>query len=147
MTQQPDLPAVSELVPHAPPMLLLRRLDAWTLDEATCTACVPGDHPLVRGGRVPALVGLELMAQCTAAYLGMLARDHRLPPSGGLLAGAPELTLDAESFVADRPVRVRVERVWGHGQIWRFSGDVFAGERRVVVGTLDVIRTAADGDA
>lgn len=143
----PPFPPVQTLVPHGPPMLLLDEVYAFSTEEAACRCRIRDTHPLLRDGKLPAVIGLELMAQCTAVYLGMLTRRMAQTPGGGLLAGAPKLEVCIDAFEIDDTLDVRVARVWGQGRVWRFDGEVRRDGRCVVRGTLDVIRTPAHGDA
>ena len=71
------LPHVRELVPHEPPMLLLDAVRSYDGDTIVCAVTIAADGLFVEqlNGQpgVPALIGLEYMAQCVAAYAGLAA--------------------------------------------------------------------------
>lgn len=69
-------PAPAELIPHAPPALLVR---------TASIAVIPEDNPFVEAGRAPAFVGLEAGAQ-TAAVLEALGRASGEPRIGYVVA-------------------------------------------------------------
>jgi predicted hotdog family 3-hydroxylacyl-ACP dehydratase len=128
-------------------MVLLDEVRAWTVDDVACEATIGAAHPYARNGRVPAVLALELMAQATAAYLGLLGRELGQPMQGGLLAGASELDLSIDAFELGDVLEVRSTRVWGHGIHWRFDCEVWRDGARVAAGTLNVIRGHAHDDA
>jgi len=70
-------PPPGDLVPHAPPALLVQSLVEVSATGATAIAMIPEDSPFVEGGRAPAFVGLEAGAQ-TAAALEALDRRERV---------------------------------------------------------------------
>lgn len=69
-------PSPGELIPHAPPALLVR---------TASVAVIPEDNPFVAAGRAPAFVGLEAGAQ-TAAFLEALGRSSGEPRIGYVVA-------------------------------------------------------------
>lgn len=73
-------PPPSELVPHAPPALLVRSLVEASATGATAIAMIPEDSPFAAGGRSPAFVGLEAGAQTAAA---LEALDRRTKAEAG----------------------------------------------------------------
>lgn len=115
-----ELPAPSSLLPHAPPMLLLDRVLAHSADETVCRAAPQDGSPFRDAdGRVPAWVGIELMAQCMAVHGGLAGLlvgsadgDRRRPPA--LFVGARHLVfrdqaleLGVEHRVSARPLERR----------------------------------------
>jgi predicted hotdog family 3-hydroxylacyl-ACP dehydratase len=105
--------ALLELVPHAPPMLWLRRVVAHDGDSTECEACTD-DLALLRDARgfAPGYAALELAAQCVAAHARLVAARGGSPRIG-LLLGARRFELRAARLAPGRLLRVRVRRVWG----------------------------------
>jgi 3-hydroxyacyl-[acyl-carrier-protein] dehydratase len=68
-------PPPGELVPHAPPALLVRSVLEVSAEGASAIVQISDDNPFVNAGRVPAFVGLEAGAQ-TAALLEALGRSE-----------------------------------------------------------------------
>ena len=68
-------PPPGELVPHAPPALLVRSILEVSAEGASAIVQIPDDSPFVQTGRAPAFVGLEAGAQ-TAAVLEALGRSE-----------------------------------------------------------------------
>lgn len=67
-------PIPGDLIPHAPPALLVKAMLEATPEGASAVALIPRDSPFVQDGRAPAFVGLEAGAQ-TAAVLEALGRS------------------------------------------------------------------------
>jgi predicted hotdog family 3-hydroxylacyl-ACP dehydratase len=99
-------------LPHAPPALLLRGVLAASPEEIVCTAEVGAAHPLVRGGRFPALLGVEAGAQAAAALEALAAMaataagGAQRPPRIGYLVGVRAAAFTAGTLAAGRPFRV-----------------------------------------
>jgi predicted hotdog family 3-hydroxylacyl-ACP dehydratase len=139
-------PDLSELVPHEPPMLLLGALRTYDDESVTCTVRITADAMFVetRGEElcVPAVVGLEYMAQCVAAYAGLKARREGRPPRIGFLIGCRELRLEVEAFSVGDTLDVEARRLWGDTDVGSFACTVKRGEEIVVSGTLSVYQGA-----
>jgi len=135
---------VERLVPHARPMLLL---DALIASDGPCGSAVatirPG-NPFLKGEAVPALVGLEYLAQTVAAHGGYQARQHGTPVRGGFLLGTPQLTLHTDEFPIGIRLRMDVEAVFEDEELLRFSGKIFdlENERLLVEGQLTIYQPA-----
>jgi predicted hotdog family 3-hydroxylacyl-ACP dehydratase len=65
-----EFPAVSQLIPHTEPMILIDRLVAWSPGRATCCLQVRAGAPFVEGGALETAFMLEHMAQSVAVCLG-----------------------------------------------------------------------------
>ena len=96
-------PPIVELVPHRPPMLLLDRVLAYDGECVTCETVLRPDSPFADQGRVPAVVGIEYMAQTIAAGAGLRGREKGGGARTGFLLGCRSLTIAVDSFqVGDR---------------------------------------------
>ena len=92
-----SLPSLSEILPHAPPMILLDELLEFTPGRVRCAVRLRPDSPLIEGGKVRALVCVEYMAQAVAAYAGMVSRTAGQPPRIGFLLAPPYFPLGVGS--------------------------------------------------
>jgi predicted hotdog family 3-hydroxylacyl-ACP dehydratase len=111
-------PAVESLLPHRDPARLLRVVVEASLEPVariSGIAVIPPNHPLVRGGRAPAFLGLEAAAQAAAA-LEALSRQGGPPgdagnagPRLGYLVGVREAVFHAPDLPAAEPLTVTVE--------------------------------------
>jgi predicted hotdog family 3-hydroxylacyl-ACP dehydratase len=140
------LPDVREVVPHEPPMLLLDRVRSYGNDRISCTVRIGPECLFVeeRGAerQVPAVIGLEYMAQCVAAYAGLTARREGQAPRRGFLVGCRELCLEVEAFSVGDTLDVEARRVWGDSDLGSFACAVTRDGRTLVSGTLSVYQGA-----
>jgi predicted hotdog family 3-hydroxylacyl-ACP dehydratase len=131
-------PALHELVPHRPPMLLLDEVVAFDGERATCAVVVRRDCPFADGARVPSWVALEYCAQCVAAFAGLRARAQGGAPALGLLVAARDLTLDVDFFDAGDALLVDARLVFGELRVGRFDCQVRRAGAVVVKASLSV---------
>ena len=142
---------VANLVPHRPPMLLLDELLSHDSHSATCVVTLRENAPFMCRGRVPAIVAMEYLAQCVAAF----ATLHPDPgaeaepttqealaslgsPRIGYLVGIRGLNLAIDHFDLGDRLLVTVKHVWGSGQGAQFTGAVNRDGEAVVTGSLTV---------
>ena len=96
-----DRAAIACCVPHAGAMLLLDSVVQWDPTHIVCCAAAPGaEHPLARGGEVPALAAIEYGAQAAAVH-GFLV-EQPSAPRPGMLAKLTGVQLYAARIPADR---------------------------------------------
>ena len=79
-------------------MLLLDSLVDYGEDYIICSTVARQDGLFNIGDKVPALVGLEYMAQTVAAFSGMKALQHNEAPKIGFLLGTRKFTSNVEAF-------------------------------------------------
>jgi len=78
----------ADLLPHAPPMVLLDRLLDWSDDSVSAALTIGPETPFLDPGRgVPAHVGLEWMAQTCGLFAGLGAKAKNEPVRLGFLLG------------------------------------------------------------
>ena len=81
-------PAILELIPHRPPMLLIQTLESVTATQACASLIVAKNSAFfVPGQGVPAWVGIEYMGQTAALIAGYQQQQGHLEPHLGLLLG------------------------------------------------------------
>ncbi len=109
----PELGPIHALVPHAPPMLWLRRVVAHGVDSTECEACTDDLAALLDSeGHAPGYAAIELAAQCVAAHARLIAEDAG-PARIGFLVGARRFDVLAPRLLRGQSLRVRVTRKWG----------------------------------
>jgi predicted hotdog family 3-hydroxylacyl-ACP dehydratase len=138
MTLPLPLPPVGDVVPHKPPMLLLDRVVSFATDAVTCQVTIAAGSPFVEDGRVPAVIGIEYMAQCVAAFAGLTARAEGRPPRIGFLLGCRELVLQTDAFTVGDTLTVEARRTWGDNDLGNFACLVQRNGQTVASGTLNV---------
>lgn len=147
MTSHPNIRA---LVPHAPPMLLIDRVHAHSDDVTVCVVEVKADSlfTVTRDGRqeVPAVVGIEYMAQTVAAYAGLSASKEGKPPRIGFLIGCRELKLDIDAFSVGDVLLVEARHVWGQSDLGSFACKILRDGAVLASGTLTVYQGSLPED-
>lgn len=101
-------PPPGELVPHAPPALLVRSMVEASTEGASAIVQIPQDNPFVQGGRAPAFVGLEAGAQ-TAAVLEALGRAGAEGPRIGYVVAIRNARFRTPWLPAGTPLAVNVK--------------------------------------
>jgi predicted hotdog family 3-hydroxylacyl-ACP dehydratase len=132
------LPPIASLVPHKPPMLLLDRVLSYSTDFVSCEVEIRVDSPFLRAGVVPAIVGVEYMAQCVAVFAGLSARGKGEPPRIGLLLGSRDVRIDTDEFAVGDRLVVDARRSWGENDLGSFACRVQRGADLLVHGSLTV---------
>jgi predicted hotdog family 3-hydroxylacyl-ACP dehydratase len=132
-------PPIVELVPHRPPMLLLDRVLSYDGERVVCETVLGPDSPFAEQGEVPAVVGIEYMAQTIAAGAGLSARDKGDQAGRtGFLLGCRNLSIAVDSFQIGDRLTVEARRTWGENQIGSFACKVQRGSEVLVEGALTV---------
>ena len=101
-------PPPGELVPHAPPALLVSSVLEVSPDSAAAIVQIPADNPFVQDGRAPAFVGLEAGAQ-TAAVLEALGREGTAGPRIGYVVAIRNARFRTPWLPAGTPLAVTVK--------------------------------------
>ena len=126
----PPFPPPGELLPHRPPMLLLRAVRSHAPGETVCEAEFDASFAHACGGEVSAAFGLELIAQAAAAHhaLGQTAAGGtHIRAARGLLLGSRRLKLGVRALPVGETLLVTVRgggEPPGPGGLIRFEGSV-----------------------
>ena len=102
---------VEELVPHAGPMVLLECVIAVAEDTLTAEVIVRADGLFDDSGKVPAILGVEYMAQAIAAWAGYHAKQRGEQVLPGLLLGTRQYQSSTADFLVGEKLDVAVELV------------------------------------
>lgn len=144
-----EYPEIDTLMPHAAPMLLVRRVLEHSPDETVCEVDT-ADSGLFRArdGRVPGWVGLEYMAQCAAAHGGLVARAAGIAPPAGMLLGTRRLILAIDSFEPGQILRVATRRVHAGAQMLSFAATIHddGGEKLLAEARINIHLAEFPGD-
>ncbi len=106
-----SFPSPGDLLPHRPPMLLLRAILSHRPEETCCEGWFEETFARACGGAVPAAFGLELIAQAAAVHHGLRQRadGHSHDPAArGLLLGSRRLALASRFLPASEALKVTV---------------------------------------
>jgi predicted hotdog family 3-hydroxylacyl-ACP dehydratase len=132
-------PPIIELVPHRPPMLLLDRVLSYDGECVVCETVLGPQSPFAEQGEVPAVVGIEYMAQAIAAGAGLSAREKGDDAGKmGFLLGCRSLSIAVDSFQVGDRLTIEARRTWGENQIGSFACKVQRGAEVLVEGALTV---------
>jgi predicted hotdog family 3-hydroxylacyl-ACP dehydratase len=119
-----NIPAL-ELVPHRPPMLLIDSLIEAGEDYSICTASIRLDSVFLGDEGVPAITGIEYMAQAVAAHGGYLDRLKGEAVKVGFLLGSPSFKTHVDVLPLGSLLRIHVKKDWGDDQMMRFCCKLF----------------------
>ena len=147
MTASASYPPIADLVPHRPPMLLLDRVLSYDGERVVCEVVLQSRSPFAVDGEVPALVGLEYMAQAIAAGAGLSARGRGRPGRVGFLLGCRELTIAVDAFQVGDRLTIEARRTWGETDIGSFACKVRRGADVLVEGALTVYQGPLPAEA
>ncbi|MDF2576904.1 MAG: hypothetical protein K0S74_388 [Chlamydiales bacterium] len=98
MNSNPIHNRVSDLLPHAPPMVLVDKLIEYREDFVHTTVTIRKDSVFYENGQVPSYVGLEYMAQTIGVWHGLSARRTNQSVKIGFLLGTRKLILEEPYF-------------------------------------------------
>lgn len=102
MTDSGAYPSIEELLPHRGPMLLIDRVTAADAKRLSAQACVNARAWYAdAGGNMPAWIGVELMAQAIAAFVGLEQRRQGKPIKIGFLLGTRKYSCAVPAFARD----------------------------------------------
>jgi predicted hotdog family 3-hydroxylacyl-ACP dehydratase len=106
------------LVPHRGTALFLRQVVEWDAESIVCIAVIPESNALVRRGRAPAFVGLEVAAQATAALRTLNEdTDAAAGPRQGYLVGVREARFNGGGLPAGSELRASARRSGAAGPL------------------------------
>lgn len=96
-------------LPHTRTARLLDTVIRADASSIEATGRIPAGHPLVRNGRAPALIGIELGAQAAAAMQHADGPSTTAEPRRGHLARIREAAFLMPDLPAERELRVIAE--------------------------------------
>lgn len=108
-----EYPAITELVPHAAPMLALRELVHWEPGLARARLVLGHDDLFVEDGKVDAVCALEYMAQGVAACLGQESWHQGDSVRVGMVIACRSMTLERPHLLVGEELLVEARRVHG----------------------------------
>jgi predicted hotdog family 3-hydroxylacyl-ACP dehydratase len=110
-------------------MILLEQMVEIGEQDIFCTLTVHEQMPYADAdGNLPAWMGLELMAQATAAWKAYHARNGNAPAEIGFLVGVRLFTAFVPSFQRGSRIEVRVHQVLNTGRMGQVEGTIRCGE-------------------
>ncbi|MBB6247712.1 hotdog family protein [Rhodanobacter sp. A1T4] len=102
---------IGELLPHAGGMIMLDAMIEADEERIMCTRTIrPGGLLNDADGHLPAWCGVELMAQCVAAWAGWQAKREQRPVRLGFLLGTRHYRCDVDAFRAGSELVIEAVR-------------------------------------
>lgn len=139
------LPIV-ELLPHAPPMVLLDRVVTAGDEQLSAEVTIRADSEFCRDGRVGAWVGIEYMAQTVAAWSGWQARQRGEAVKVGFLLGTRRYDALRAEFVVGETLLVLVEREFqADNGLARFRAEIRCGDELCAQASISVYEPPGAG--
>jgi predicted hotdog family 3-hydroxylacyl-ACP dehydratase len=108
------VPEISDILPHAEPMILLDEIIHSESEFIVCAVRVREDNLFSQNGAVPSWLGIEYMAQTVAAFSGLENWRQGHSIKVGFLLGTRSFNTDTADFAVGQRLEVRAER-WVHG--------------------------------
>ena len=135
-----------ELLPHRPPLVMIRDGEDLAEGEAAARAVTSSENycfdPEIGG--VPAAAALEFMAQTMALAVGLRRRRAGLPPAVGYVLGSRRLTVGVPVFRSDGDYRITAKCEFSDEEYGSFVCRIVdANGREVAVGTLTAYQPPA----
>lgn len=135
--------SVSELVPHKGKMLLLDRVQSYSLEEISISTeidirkdCMFYDENL---GGVPAWIAFEYMAQSISALSGIYGRSKGEKPKVGFIMSVSSFKTDIPVFKTGDTVVVKVRQTIRMDMAVTFDGSASVDGKPVVAATLNTV--------
>lgn len=109
--------ALTRLIPHRPPMLLLHRLVSVSGTSSVAEIDITPDVPFFSAGKgVPGWIGIEYMGQTAALIAGYQLQQGMVEPHLGMLLGTRKYTAHKPWFLPGVILQVSCQEVAVVGQ-------------------------------
>jgi predicted hotdog family 3-hydroxylacyl-ACP dehydratase len=130
---------VADLLPHAPPMVLLDEVLGWDQGQARVAVTIRPDSPFFEPGQgVPAHVGIEYMAQACGAYAGLEGLSLGLPVRLGYLLGTRRFKTAVSWFQLGERLEISITEVFRDQSMGVFDCRIVCAGREVAAAQLNV---------
>lgn len=117
-------PPIGTLIPHQGPAVVLAEVLRVEDSSCACRTVLLRESSLVRGGVVPAVMGLEILAQVAAVHLALSRKGEIERPPVGYLVSARTVELRACLLPPDEALAASIRRLGQVGLGATFSGFV-----------------------
>ena len=138
-----NFPPIDELVPHRAPMVFLDQVREFTPTRLVATYLPPKGHWCGPAG-LPALMGIEIIAQAIAAHNSLLSRqkDAKAAPTMGVLLGTRRYEATNALFPLEEQIIVIVEeKMQDPSGFGAFEGVLLSAEQvKLASATVKVFR-------
>jgi predicted hotdog family 3-hydroxylacyl-ACP dehydratase len=139
MALKPCAHALAELLPHAPPMILIDEVLGWDDGRIVTALTVRSGAPFVVAGRgAPAHVALEWMAQSCGALAGIAARARGYAPRVGFILGTRDFDCSCAWFAEGERLEIDAARESDDGEAGLYRCAVRRGAQIVATAHIAV---------
>jgi predicted hotdog family 3-hydroxylacyl-ACP dehydratase len=132
-----------ELIPHRGKMLLLTRVNAYSVKEMRLCAeyhvtqdCIFFDPAI---GGVPSWAGFEFIAQAISVLSGIRNRELGIKPRIGFILSIPSMKMEIPFFNSGSCVELRIIQKDATDLIYTFEGEAFLEGKKAIEGKLMVM--------
>lgn len=134
------LPPIEDILPHRGTMLLLDRVLAFDAESASTEYTPRRDTWYAdANGDMPAWIGIELMAQTSAAQIGLQQHSAGAPPRQGVLLGTRHYAAKRPTFAAGEALLIRAVLVFrDESGLGAYDCSILAGGEEVASATLKI---------
>ena len=138
-------PEIAALLPHDAPMRLIDTLLAADATSARCAVTVGEGLALflTPEGRLPAWVGIELMAQTIAAWAGYQGWLRGEKPRLGMLLGSRNYSATCPDFAFGSKLEIEVEQLMTDAGLSSFQCMIRCGGPVVAEARLSTLQPSA----
>ena len=103
------LPAIVDLLPHRPPMLLVDEVLEHVGLTVRCQTTIREGNPFVRDGEVSSLLAIELFAQSACSLIALLHSSAGASLQSGALLGTRSIVLHEPTLSVGDVLEIRCE--------------------------------------
>ncbi|MCB1925877.1 MAG: hypothetical protein KDJ27_19410 [Gammaproteobacteria bacterium] len=132
---------IADLLPHTAPMLMITELVNYSSDAIHCRCTLAADNPLLQDERLPALAGLELLAQGAGLLLGLNRTEGK--PGGAVAALSRCAITDCAATVGDT-IDVHARLLGRSADAAMFEGETRAAERTFFTAAITLVTSTGD---
>lgn len=133
-----NLPNLENIMPHRPPMLLLRRLLEIDDNGAMAEARFDSDSPFARpGGLVDEAVHFELMAQTFAAFLAVRHAQEGMRAGTGYLTSLRDVSVLGAAKLGE-PLWVTIRLIGEVEGFFVVHGEVVRNSEKLAEGQVTI---------
>ena len=112
---------IEQLLPHAPPMVLLDEVEGFDEDRLQATVMVRRESPFFQSEGMPVHVTIEYMAQACGALVGLESRLKGEEPRIGLLLGTRNFRATRRWIELGRLLTISVRSEYRDGDMGFFD--------------------------
>ncbi|HEX3972852.1 MAG TPA: hypothetical protein VHX19_16105 [Stellaceae bacterium] len=138
--------AITELLPHRPPMILLDRVEDFDAASLTASVTITPSSMFFAGGRVPSHIALEYMAQACGAHVGIIALENGEPVRVGFVLGTRDFVSTVPGFDVGDRLDVTATLIFNDPQMGAYDCRIAIGGRLVTKARLSVYQPELTGE-